>query len=187
MAPPSTPPPPTKAQKSDMTVTGRKDFFDKLQELFNEPEKNNFVEMVPNTEKNPKFYDINLKINGQNTRHLCKIIVTDSTKMVPFSMGDVLMSTEISNEAVISNISFSLIHQKVADIPYLKGLFDQYGRLHKRTQWYEGYYTKSNEVAGTSAPVPPGDKVTQLENEIARMKPFYEYGLKVKRIEQPVE
>jgi hypothetical protein len=185
MAPPT--PPPTKAQKSDMTVTGRKDFFEKVQELFNEPEKNNFVEMVPNTEKNPKFYDIKLKINGQNSRHLCKIIVSDSSKMAPFSMGDVLMSTEISNESVISNISFSLIHQKVADIPYLKGLFDQYGRLCKRTLWYEGYYTKSIEVAATSAPVAPGDKVTQLENEIARMKPFYEYGMKVKSIEQPVE
>jgi hypothetical protein len=187
MAPPTPPPPPTKSQKSEMTVSGRKDFFEKVQALFNEPEKNNFVEMVPNTEKNPKFYDIKLKLNGQNSRHLFKIIVSDSSKMLPFTMGDVVMSTEISNEPSVNNISFSLIHQKIADIPYIKGLFDQYGRLHKRTEWYDGYYTKSNEVAATSAPAASGDKVTQLENEITRMKPFYEYGLKVKRIEQPVE
>jgi hypothetical protein len=168
-----------------MTITGRKDLFEKIQELFNDSANNNFVEMVPNTEKNPKFYDIKLKLNGQNSRHLCKIIVADSGKLNPFSMGDVVMSTEISNTLELSNISFSLIHEKVADIPYIKGLFDQYGRLYKRTQWYDGYYTKSAESAAVPS-VPNGDKVTQLENEIARMKPIYDYGMKVKSIEVPV-
>lgn len=186
MAP--TPPPgvaPSKAQRSEMTVTGRKALFEKIQELFNDSANNNFVEMVPSSDKTPKFYDIKLKLNGQNSRHLCKIIVVDSSKLVPFSMGDVVMSTEISNTPELSNISFSLIHEKVPDIPYIKGLFDQHGRLYKRTQWYDGYYTKSAE----SVVMPPavnGDKVTQLENEIARMKPVYEYGLKVKSIEVPV-
>lgn len=177
---------PTKAQKTDMTTTGRKDLLSKMQEYFNDTTTNSFVEMIPNSEKNPKFYDIKLKINGQDSRHLCKVIVTDSKTLAPFSMGDVIMSTEISNKQEEGNVAFSLIHEKVSEIPYLKGLFDQFGRLYKRTTWYDGYHTRTMETANTPAPaMPNGDKVTELETEIARMKPFHEYAVKVLGIDRP--
>lgn len=176
---------PSKAQKTDMTTTGRKDLLTKMQEYFNDATTNSFVDMSPNTEKNPKYFDFRLKINGQDSRHLCKVIVADSKTLTPFSMGDVIISTEISNKQEEGNIAFSLIHEKVSEIPYLRGLFDQFGRLYKRTNWYDGYHTKAMEENTPAPTVQNGDKVTELESEIARMKPFHDYAVKVLGIDRP--
>tara|TARA_B110000483_G_C18186908_1_gene539322 strand:- start:1534 stop:2076 length:543 start_codon:yes stop_codon:yes gene_type:complete len=173
---------PSKSEICDMTTTGKKDLFEAMQDLFNDPVANNFVVMSGNTEKNPKYYNINMKINGQENRHLCKVITAKSKSLSPFSIGDVVMSTEISNKHEMCNVSFSLVHEKVSEIVYMKGLFDQFGRLYKRTSWYDGYYTKSTEVTTPSTVM---DKVPELEQEVARMKPFYEYGKKVLAITRP--
>jgi hypothetical protein len=176
------PPTPSKSHRSDMTTAGKQALFEKMQELFNDPASNSFVEISGNSPTNPKYFDINLKINGQVTRHLCKVIVSDAKSVSPFSMGDVIMSTEISNKLELSNISFSLVHEKVSEIVYLKGLFDDFYRLNKRSSWYDGYYTKSTELPGG---VPVIDKVADLEAEIARMKPMFEYATKVLTIPRP--
>ena len=170
-----------------MTHSGKQELFEKMKELFNDGSTGTFIEIVGNSPANPKHFDIKMKINGQETRHLCKIIVSDSKSVMPYSIGDVVMSTEISNKAEESNIAFSLIHEQVSAIPYLKGLFDDFGRLYKRTTWYDGYYTKSSEMSAVQPAPSTTDKVAELEAEIVRMKLLCEYATKVLSISRPPE
>ena len=189
---------PQKHLATQMTTVGIEELFKKMKDMFNNGDT--MVELEPSSPITPKYYDLKLVITGNAMKciHLCRIInIMDSSmkNLVHYKIGDVLMSSESSDIQHSSEISFidaqkqvafSLIHEKVSEIPDIKSLFDERGRLCKRTSFQHGYLKKTLEIAaGAQTVATDNSKVAELTKKITAMKPIYDYGEKVLKIAHP--
>ena len=182
--------PMSETEKKAMVNVAKDELLSSIQKIYNNTDSGSSIVLIPSSPTNPKHYDIQMMLQGKGdfSRHLCRIINTSKT-YPPYVTGDVLKSIELDGNQLEQNVCFNLIREKVGDITYLKGLFNNDLQLYKRTPFQEGWFRKSEDMRKTdgvhASDTPMKDKVKKLEEENAKMKPIYEYGQAVLNISRP--
>mmetsp|Transcript_4561 Transcript_4561/g.8575 ORF Transcript_4561/g.8575 Transcript_4561/m.8575 type:complete len:199 (-) Transcript_4561:302-898(-) len=164
--------PPTQVQLRERIIDRAKEFFAAIQTFINNPMNGSFITLRGNSEKNPKFYDITLEVNGTNKQNVCRVIVSEKVSEV-YSAGDVIMSSTIiqATQQHEKYISFNLNREQVSEIDNLRNLFTE-GLLVDRTRFQQGWFEKGMVLA---VPSQGGTDVSrmdvrQLKDKIASLE-----------------
>mmetsp|Transcript_29524 Transcript_29524/g.56739 ORF Transcript_29524/g.56739 Transcript_29524/m.56739 type:complete len:173 (-) Transcript_29524:495-1013(-) len=167
--------PPTQVQEKRLAIERARELFEVLQPLINDPKNGTCITLQGSSEKVPKYFDIDMMVNGTDKQNVCRVIVTE--KMGVYSVGDVIMSSnKISGgEKHMKYISFNLLRIQVADIDNLAGLLEK-GLLVRRAK-----VTPREETLVTQLKA----EIVKLNEIIARQEPYVEYVRAIRAVPAP--